>query len=152
MNDLKPAEETLPLNWLLLFGAWLLATAGMLTSLFFSNVMDVPVCVLCWYQRIALYPLVLLLPLGLFPFDPRVMRYAASLVAVGWLIALFHVLLVAGVVPESAQPCVQGIPCSQTYVEYFGFLNIPLMSLLTFSALGLLLTVSHRMTNRTSND
>lgn len=132
-------------GWSLLFAAWVLVTIATLGSLFFSEVMDVPICVLCWYQRVAMYPLVLILAIGLLPYDPKVLRYAAALAGAGWLIALFHVLLVAGVIPESAQPCVQGVPCSETHISLFGILNIPTLSLLTFTTTGVLLFYAHRM-------
>jgi disulfide bond formation protein DsbB len=132
-------------GWSPLFAAWVLVTVATLGSLFFSEVMDVPICALCWYQRVAMYPLVLVLAVGLLPYDPKVLRYAAALAGAGWLIALFHVLLVAGVIPETAQPCVQGIPCSETHISLFGILNIPTLSLLTFTAIGVLLFYAHRM-------
>lgn len=130
--------------WYLLFFAWLLATGGTLTSLFYSEVLDIPICVLCWYQRIALYPLVLMLPLALFPLDIKVVRYSGALVAFGWLVALFHVLLVAGIIPESAQPCVEGVPCSETHINLLGFLNIPMMALFSFSAIAILLYCANK--------
>lgn len=138
--------QTAQRGWYLLFFAWIIATAGTLISLFFSEVVQLPVCVLCWYQRIAMYPLVLILPLALFPFDPKVVRYCGVLVGFGWLTALFHVLLVAGMIPKSAQPCVQGIPCSETHINLLGFLNIPMMSLLTFSLLATLLFFANTKT------
>ena len=151
MND-KALVGAKELGWLLIFAAWILATSATLVSLFFSEIMQVPVCVLCWYQRIAMYPLVLILALGLFPYDPKVARYAGPLVASGWVLALFHVLLVAGIIPKSAQPCVKGIPCSETHVAFFGFLNIPIMSLLVFTLLGILLFLSHSQKARNQND
>lgn len=132
-------------GWTLLFAAWVVAASAALGSLFFSEVMKVPVCVLCWYQRIAMYPLVLILAIGLFPYEPKVVRYAGPLVGVGWLIAVFHVLLVAGIIPEGVQPCVQGFPCSETHVSLLGFLSIPVMSLATFTLIGGLLLSAHRM-------
>jgi len=138
MNEIVPTN-TIQKGWMLLFLVWILATISTFASLFFSEVVKLPVCSLCWYQRIAMYPLVLLLPIALFPFDAKVTRYAGVLVLFGWLTALFHVLLVAGFIPKSAQPCVQGIPCSETHLNLFGFLNMPMMSLLTFSIMGLLL-------------
>ena len=132
-------------GWTLLFAAWVVVASATLGSLFFSEVMRVPVCVLCWYQRIAMYPLVLILAIGLFPYDPKVVRYAGALAGVGWLSAMFHVLLVAGIIPEGVQPCVQGIPCSETHISLLGFLNIPVMSLSTFTLIGVLLFYAHRM-------
>ena len=113
--------------WPLVFLAWVIVTIASLGSLFFSEIMEIPICELCWYQRIAMYPLVLILALSLFPYDPRVVR------------------VVAGIIPESAQPCVKGIPCSETYFTLFGFLNIPTLSLLTFSLIGVLLFFTHRI-------
>ena len=138
MNPIS-TSDTIQKEWLALFLVWILATISTIASLFFSEVMKLPVCVLCWYQRIAMYPLVLILPLALFPFDAKVTRYAGVLVLFGWLTALFHVLLVSGYIPKNAQPCVQNIPCSETHLNVFGFLNMPMMSLLTFSIMGLLL-------------
>jgi disulfide bond formation protein DsbB len=131
--------------WPLVFAAWILVTIATLGSLFFSKVMGVPVCELCWYQRIAMYPLVLILAIGLFPYDPRVVRSAGALTSVGWLVALYQVLLVAGIIPKDAQPCVEGIACSETHISLLGFLNIPILSLLTFSIIGVLLFYAHRM-------
>jgi len=132
-------------GWYLIFAAWIVVTIATFASLFFSEVMDVPVCVLCWYQRISMYPLVLILAIGLFPFDPRVVRYAGPLAGVGWFIALFHVLLAAGIIPKNVQPCVQGIPCSETHISLLGFLNIPMLSLFTFSLIGVFLFLTRRM-------
>ena len=86
---------------MLVFGSWLVASAATLGALFFSEIMQLPPCVLCWYQRIFMFPLVLLLPIGLFPFDDKVARYALPLALAGWLVALFQVLLVAGVIVGS---------------------------------------------------
>ncbi|MFA4970704.1 MAG: disulfide bond formation protein B [Sulfuritalea sp.] len=61
-------------TWTLIFGAWLIAAASTLGALFFGEVMQLPPCVLCWYQRIFMFPLTLILPLGLFPLDRRVVR------------------------------------------------------------------------------
>jgi disulfide bond formation protein DsbB len=130
-------------SWALVFAAWLVAAASTLGALFFSEVMELPPCVLCWYQRIFMFPLVLLLPLGLFPFDPRIVRYALPLVLAGWGISVFQVLLVAGVIPEAIRPCTKGVPCSEVQIEWLGFVNIPLLSFLAFTTLVALLVAAH---------
>ncbi len=135
----QPGAEPM---WLLIFGAWLIASASMLGALFFGEVMKLPPCVLCWYQRICMFPLVLILPIGLFPLDRKVLRYALPLAVIGWLIAVFHMLLVAGVIPESIQPCTQGVPCSETVIEWFGFVTIPLLSVVAFSIIIALLVMA----------
>jgi disulfide bond formation protein DsbB len=67
--------------WLLIFAAWLVATASMLGALFFGEIMHLSPCVLCWWQRICMFPLVVILPAGLFPLDLRVVRYVLPLAA-----------------------------------------------------------------------
>lgn len=112
-------------------------------SLFFSYVMGFAPCVLCWYQRIFLFPLVVVLAVGLFPFDRGVVRYALPLTGIGWLIAAYHNLVYFGIVPENLSPCTQGVSCAEEYVKLLGFLSIPLMSLLAFTAIAGLLAWVH---------
>ncbi len=132
-------------DWTLLFLAWLIATASTLGSLFFSNVMEFAPCVLCWYQRICLFPLVIILAQGLFPLNRQVIRYALPLTAAGWLLAAYHNLLYAGIVPASMQPCSKGVSCTEEYIELFGFLSIPLLALLAFTVLmAILITLKRR--------
>lgn len=128
--------------WALVFACWLLATASTLSALFFSEVMELPPCVLCWYQRIFMFPLVLLLPLGLFPFDGRVVRYTLPLASGGWLISVFQLLLVWGLVPEGLRPCTQGVPCSEVQIEWLGFVSIPLLSFVAFTLMVALLVAA----------
>jgi len=130
-------------TWALIFGAWLVASVSTLGALFFGEVMHLPPCVLCWYQRICMFPLVLILPIGLFPFDRKVVHYALPLAVLGWLFAVFHMLLIAGVIPESIKPCTQGVPCSEKVIEWFGFVTIPLLSVVAFSTIIALLIVAH---------
>jgi disulfide bond formation protein DsbB len=129
--------------WALIFSAWLVASVSTLGALFFGEVMQLPPCVLCWYQRIFMFPLALILPIGLFPLDRKVARYALPLAVIGWGFAVFHLLLVAGVIPEDIQPCAQGVPCSQTVIEWFGFVTIPLLSVVAFSIIMTLLLLTY---------
>ena len=139
----SPVRTRDDMPWWLIFGAWLVASTSTLGALFFGEVMNLPTCVLCWYQRIFMFPLVLVLPIGMFPFDRKVVRYALPLASLGWLFAAFHVLLVAGVIPEDIRPCTQGVPCSEQVIEWFGFVTIPLLSLVAFSAIIALLVLAY---------
>jgi disulfide bond formation protein DsbB len=140
----RTAASTEP-AWMLVFACWLIASASTLGALFFSEVMALPPCLLCWYQRIFMFPLVLLLPIGLFPFDAKVVRYGLALALAGALVALFHLLLVAGVIPEPMRPCTQGVPCSEVQIRWLGFVTLPLLSFVAFSTLiALLLAARHR--------
>lgn len=124
--------------------AWLIATIAMLGSLFFSEVMEFAPCVLCWYQRIFIYPLVITLGIGLFPLDKQSIKYSLPLAVIGWLFALYHTLLYSGIIPESMQPCRQGVSCTEVYIELFGFLSIPMLSLIAFSMIIALLVIVKR--------
>lgn len=129
--------------WALIFCAWLVATASALGALFLGEVMGHAPCVLCWYQRAAMFPLVWVLAAGLFPLDRRVVRYALPLALVGLAVSLFHLALIAGWVPEGARPCEQGVPCATAQVMWFGFVTIPLLSALSFSSIAGLLLAAH---------
>lgn len=121
----------------LALGQALVATLG---SLYFSEVLKFPPCVLCWYQRICMYPLVLILGAGIVTNDKKVIWYSLPLASIGWIIALYHNLLYYKILPESIAPCVNGVSCTTKFVEYFGFMTIPLLSWIAFSIiLGLLI-------------
>ncbi|MCG8563835.1 MAG: disulfide bond formation protein B [Desulfobacterales bacterium] len=141
---MSPSNSSESMDWALLFGAWILAAAAAMGSIFFSHVMDFAPCVLCWYQRICLFPLVVVLAVGLFPFDRGVVRYALPLAGIGWCIALYHNLLYAGVIPPALQPCTQGVSCTEKYIELFGVLSIPMLSLIGFSTLIIILIILKR--------
>ncbi len=140
-------QQTDP-RWTLVFAAWLVATLATLGALFMSEVMGFAPCVLCWWQRIFMFPLVLLLALGLFPFDAKVLRYALPLAGIGLLVAGFHVLLTMGIIPEALAPCRQGIPCKTIQIEWFGFVTIPLLSFLAFLTVTGLLLAAYRSNSK----
>ena len=134
--------------WSLVFLCWLTAVTATLGSLFFSDIMGFAPCVLCWYQRICIYPLVLIFGVGLFSFDAGVIKYSLPLAVAGWFVALYHTLLYSGIIPKSIQPCSEGVPCTEKYIEWFGFLSIPLLSFLAFSAIiALLFVLKRRITS-----
>lgn len=140
--------QTANTNWTILFLCWLLASISVSGSLFFSYVVGFAPCVLCWYQRIFLFPLVLILAMGLFPFDKSVVRYALPLAIAGWLTAIYHNLLYSGIIPESIQPCSQGVSCTEKYIDLFGFITIPMLSLLSFTTIIALLIILYRRTSK----
>ena len=123
----------------IIFICWAIAALASASSLFFSEVMEFPPCVLCWYQRIAMYPLVITLWVGATKSNKEVFSFSFPFVVIGWLIAFYHNLLHWEIVPEESSPCLEGVSCSTVYIELFGFLTIPLMSLIAFSLLAFLL-------------
>jgi disulfide bond formation protein DsbB len=124
----------------------MVASVSTLGSLFFSEIMELPPCALCWYQRVFMFPLVIILLVGLFPFDKSIIKFALPLAIAGWGFAFYHYLVYSGFIPESIQPCSQGVSCSETYLDLFGFLTIPMLSLISFSIIiGLLLILRRRL-------
>lgn len=128
-----------PRQWNLLLLAWLLALASTAGSLFLSEVMDYVPCVLCWYQRIPMYALAVILGIALRAQDAAVLRYAQPLALLGLLLAAFHCLLYLGFIPKGIQPCGQGASCADVKLELWGFVTIPLMSLMAFAAIAVVL-------------
>ena len=121
--------------------AWIIALVGVVGTLFFSEVMLLPPCVLCWYQRIALYPLVFIIGVGIIMRDSRMKYYALPLAVCGLLISIYHNLLYFGLIPESITPCVEGISCTSKQIEWLGFITIPLMALAGFAGIVLCLVL-----------
>ncbi|MFT3744138.1 MAG: disulfide oxidoreductase [Pyrinomonadaceae bacterium] len=138
MSKIETVNKTSPF----LYAAWLFALVGTIGSLFLSEVMLFPPCVLCWYQRIALYPLVVIIGVGIATRDRSVTRYALPLCVIGLVIAVYHNLLYYGFIPESITPCTEGVPCNAKQLELLGFITIPLMSLVGFISIAACLILS----------
>ncbi len=128
-----------PLAW-----AWVVATAATASSLYLSDVVGLVPCLFCWYQRIAMYPLVVILGVGTLRGDAGVWRYALPVAAIGILFSAYHVAL-------QFQPtldvgaCTSGVPCSARYLAVFGFVSIPFMAGAAFLSIIALLLLVRRM-------
>ncbi|MDH3492577.1 MAG: disulfide bond formation protein B [Acidobacteriota bacterium] len=120
------------LNESLPYLAWTIALVSTAGSLFFSLAMELPPCDLCWYQRIALFPLVLIIGTGIVLRDKNLKIYALPLSVFGLAVAFYHNLLYYKLIPQPIVPCSAGVSCTETQLELFGFLTIPLMSLVAF--------------------
>lgn len=141
-------DESSSSNWNIIFFCWLIAMISTLGSLFFSEVMGFPPCAMCWYQRICMYPLAILFLIGLFPFDKSVIKYTLPLSLLGCGFAFYHTLLYSGYIPENMQPCSQGVSCTERYLDVFGFITIPMLSLAAFSTIAALLFVLRRKVSK----
>ena len=128
-------------GWVLIFICWLIAMAALFGSLFFSEVMGLKPCVLCWYQRIFIYPLAVLFLVGMFPLDRSVVRYTLPLAAIGLGCAIYHYLLYSGYIPESLQPCSEDLSCADINLELMGVVTIPMLSIFAYSAIIILLLI-----------
>lgn len=118
---------------------FLIALLGTLGSLYFSEVLKFPPCNLCWYQRICLYPLVFLFGAAILTEDLGYKKFVYPLVLSGLLIAAYHNLLYYEFIPQDLAPCTKELSCTAKQLELFGFLTIPLLSLLAFTSVLVLL-------------
>jgi disulfide bond formation protein DsbB len=138
---IEQTPDNRQLDWNLLFASWIIACIATLGSLFFSEIMGLKPCVLCWWQRIFMYPLVFILPAGLYPLDRNIVRYTLPLAVIGWLFAVYHYLLYIGVIPEDLAPCDQEASCKDVNLEMFGFITIPMLSILSYTGIIILLAI-----------
>jgi len=111
--------------------ALLVAWVATLGSLFFSEVMHFIPCRLCWFQRILMYPLALVVPIGLLRRDRGLPLYVLPLTALGILVSGYHLLVEHGVVRESTA-CQVGASCAIRWINWFGFVTIPLLAFTAF--------------------
>lgn len=128
-----------------LFMAWVVASVAMLGSLYFSEILGFIPCELCWYQRILMYPLVLLLGIANFRRDRTVIYYALPFSVIGSILSLFHYLLQKTSWFTDVTPCSDGIPCSGEYINWLGFITIPLLAFIAFCLITVLLWVSRKI-------
>jgi disulfide bond formation protein DsbB len=120
--------------------AWLVALTCMLGSLYFSEVAHFVPCRLCWYQRIAMYPLALILGIATFRRDTAIRRYAIPVAAVGAVVSIYHVQLER--FPDQQTFCSLEAPCNLPPVEQLGFVTLAVMALCGFAAIIALLAVA----------
>lgn len=106
---------------------------------------------LCWYQRICIYPLVFIFGVGLLKEDRNCLLYAWPLIVSGVILSAYHNLLYYGVIPEAIAPCKEGVSCISKHVEYLGFITIPLLSLGGFVALGTLNYLANKYWRQNEN-
>jgi disulfide bond formation protein DsbB len=135
MSPMQTQSTPLDRNALLLAFAWLVALVATLGSLYYSEVRNFIPCTLCWYQRIAMYPLVLILGLATWRNDVHIRPYALTLSLMGLFWSSYHLLelWVPGLAPNV---CKGPIPCN---VEYIPSFPIPLQAGIAFLLISLAL-------------
>lgn len=121
-----------------LYGAWFVSLIATLGSLYFSEIRGYIPCDLCWFQRISMYPLVLILGIATYQNDLKVYRYVLPLSLLGGSISVMHYMEQKIPGFGGIRPCVSGIPCSAEYINWLGFITIPFLALVAF----LLITIA----------
>jgi disulfide bond formation protein DsbB len=115
----------------------LLATVG---SLYFSEIAGFEPCRLCWYQRIAMYPLVIILGIAAMRRDRDVAMYVRVLAGIGAVIAGYHLAL-EWIPALDTGACGTGPACTVVWFRALGFVSLPMMALSAFLAIVAILSV-----------
>lgn len=115
-----------------LIGAWVIALASSLAVLYIGEVLGQAPCNLCWFQRAFMFPLAIILGLGIWWQDGRVGRYGIALAVGGAVIALWHMGLYTGILPEPIKPCTATGPSCTGDNQLFLGVPIPLLALIAF--------------------
>jgi disulfide bond formation protein DsbB len=113
--------------------AWISAIIATTGSLYFSEVRHFIPCTLCWYQRIFMYPLVILLGIAFYRNDRGIYKYVLPLSIIGMLLSGYHTVLQKIPYLQQFEMCTTGVPCSKDYLNWFGFITIPLMAFVAFT-------------------
>jgi disulfide bond formation protein DsbB len=126
-----------------LWAAWTVALVSMLGSLYFSQVANFIPCELCWFQRIAMYPLVVILLVAALRGDVRVgVQYAFVLPLVGILVAAYHIYIEINPSAEISACKVGGTSCATEWIKKFGYVTIPVLAITAFVAILTLLAIA----------
>lgn len=116
----------------LLFMAWGTSVIAMFGSLYFSEIRQFEPCELCWYQRIAMYPFVVILGIASVKKDYKIALYSMVLSAIGGSISLYHYSLQKISFISDLAPTCGRIPCTGQYINWLGFITIPFLALTAF--------------------
>lgn len=122
---------TKKLENLLLF-MWTVALTATLGSLYFSEIRGYEPCDLCWYQRILMYPLVLILGIAYVQKNPRIAMTTLAFSVIGGCISVYHYSIQKLSFMQEAAPACGRVPCTGQYINYAGFITIPFLALIAF--------------------
>ena len=123
----------------LIYLAWVVSVVATLGSLYFSEVRLFVPCTLCWYQRILMYPLAILLAIASYRQDRGVVKYALPLSVLGIAVSGFHYLEQKVPWISSSAVCRSGVPCEIQYINWLGFVTIPLLAFVAFTRITVML-------------
>ena len=109
---------------------FILSLCAVLGSLYYSEIRDLAPCLFCWWQRVFIYPQVILFGVALYTREIRTAHIASIILSIiGMCIAIMHVLAQAGI-RSSGLPCAAtGVSCTNIDLILLGYITIPLMSL-----------------------
>ncbi len=138
----------------LIFG-FIIGFSAILGSLTYSEIYHLPPCLFCWWQRIFLYPQVILFAVALYRHGRTssagydIFYYSTPMAVIGSIISLYHVFLQRGIIASTGACLQNGVSCTTIDIQVFGFLTIPMMALIlgiALSLLGIAILFHHKKT------
>jgi disulfide bond formation protein DsbB len=127
-----------------LWFAWAVALVATLGSLYLSEIAHFEPCKLCWYQRIAMYPLAVILLIAAVRRDRDIWHYVVPMAAIGVVISAYHYQLERFPHQSSLAACNLDAPCTLVWIWRFHYISIPMMALSGFGLIIALLLVTRR--------
>jgi disulfide bond formation protein DsbB len=127
-----------------LYFAWIVSLVATGGSLYFSEILGFVPCVLCWYQRILMYPLVILLGIATYRQDKKISIYALPLSLFGLAISLYHIFIQTFPHLASEASCKAGVPCTADSLNLFGFITIPMLAGAAFLLISITLVLTRK--------
>lgn len=116
-----------------LYFAWIVSIVATCGSLYLSEILHYVPCELCWYQRIFMYPMTVLLAISLFTGDRNVTKYTIPLSIMGGCISIYHYLIqMVPSLQETAFCSTKAVSCITKQISFFGFITIPFLALIAF--------------------
>ncbi|MBP1913297.1 disulfide oxidoreductase [Lederbergia galactosidilytica] len=131
----------------ILYIAWIVSLVATLGSLYFSEIKGFIPCEFCWYQRILMYPLVVIIGIAVFEQNKNIKKYVLPFSIIGMGVSFYHYLIQKVPGLASVKPCVGGVPCNGQYINWLGFITIPFLALIAFT----FITVFMLLLRRTKN-
>lgn len=124
-----------------LFLAWMTSLFAMGGSLYFSEQMGFIPCTLCWYQRILMYPLTIILGIAFYKNDKQIYSYVLPLSIIGMCTSAYHYALQKIPSINEFSACTSGVPCSGQYINWFHFITIPFLALIAFTIITIMMII-----------
>lgn len=122
-----------------LYLAWFVSVIAVAGSLYLSEVLHYEPCRLCWFQRIFMYPQLILLGIATYRGDKHIIPYVLPLCLIGGSISLYHYAEQKIPALSKILPCTIGVPCNEDYLNFLGFITVPLLALIAFALIAILL-------------
>ncbi|GGG22689.1 putative disulfide formation protein C [Lysinibacillus alkalisoli] len=117
-------------NLLLLI--WVVSLVATLGSLYFSEVRHYLPCEMCWYQRILMYPILLITTIAIWQKNAKIAMTTLAFSAIGGAIAIYHYGIQKLSFLASTAPACKSVSCTAEYINWLGFITIPFLSLVAF--------------------